>query len=106
MIKVEVHHYFHPPQDEAITQKLDKIISMIEAVQRKEEVMSKELDALTVQVQENTEVEASAVVLLQGLAAQIADLKDDPVALQALSDTLNASADNLAAAVTANTPAE
>jgi len=72
---------------------------------RMEKNMSQELDALTVQVTKNTDTEASAVVLLKGLAEQIAALKTDPVKLQALSDNLKTSADALAEAVVANTPA-
>lgn len=69
-----------------------------------ENIMVK-LDALTAQVTKNTEVEASAIVLLNGLSAQISELKNDPVALQALSDKLAGSSDALAAAIVANTPA-
>ena len=50
-------------------------------------------------------VEASAIVLLNGLSAQIASLKNDPVALQALADQLKTSSSALADAITANTPA-
>ena len=66
--------------------------------------MSVELDALTVKVQETTTVAQSAIALINGLATQIADLKDDPAALQALADSLGASSTALAAAITANTP--
>lgn len=64
-----------------------------------------DLSGLTAQVTANTDVEASAVTLLNGLAAQIAQLKTDPAALQALSDQLKNSADSLSAAIVANTPA-
>ena len=64
-----------------------------------------DLSGLTAQVTANTDVEASAVALLNGLAAQIAQLKTDPAALQALSDQLKASATSLSEAITANTPA-
>ena len=102
-MKIDVHHYLHFPID--VTQKLDQILDVLGMIQRKEEVMSVQLDALTAQVKANTEVEASAVVLLKGLAAQIEAIKTDPVALQGLSDSLKASADQLAEAVVANTPA-
>jgi cell division septum initiation protein DivIVA len=85
--------------------KLDVVISMLNDVLKKEIQMSAQLDTLTTQVKANTDAEASAVVLLQGLSAQIAAIKTDPVALQTLSDELKASADALAAAVVANTPA-
>lgn len=102
-MKLDVHHYLHFPTD--VTQKLDQILDLLGAIQRKEVAMNAQLDALTVQVKANTDVEASAVVLLKGLAAQIETAKTDPVALQALSDSLKLSADDLAAAVIANTPA-
>jgi hypothetical protein len=64
-----------------------------------------DLTALTAQVAQNTSVEASAVTLIQGLAAQITAAGTDPVALATLTSQLNASAAALSAAITANTPA-
>lgn len=65
--------------------------------------MSQSLDDLTTQVKKNTDVEAGAVVLIQGIAQKLADAQNDPVKLAALQSDLNASADALAAAVAANT---
>lgn len=87
-----------------ISRKLDTILTVLQSIVGKEKVMSVQLDTLTAQVQKNTDTEASAVLLIQGLAGQIAALKTDPVALQALADDLNTSAKALASAVTANTP--
>lgn len=67
--------------------------------------MSEQLDALTQQVTATEAVEDSAILLLNGLSAQIASLKEDPAALQKLSDELASKSSELAAAVTANTPA-
>ena len=67
--------------------------------------MASDLTVLTAEVTKNTEVDQSAIVLLNGLSAQIAALKNDPAALQALADSLNASSAAMAAAVVANTPA-
>ena len=63
------------------------------------------LDALTAQVAKNTEVDESAIVLLQGLKAKLdeAITSGDPAAIQALSDQLGASTQKLADAVAANT---
>jgi len=69
-----------------------------------EQLMSAQLDTLTAQVTEVETVEQSAITLIQGLAAQIAAIKDDPAAIQALADRLKASSTALAAAITANTP--
>ena len=67
--------------------------------------MSQEVDALAAQVAANTTVEQSAIVLIQGIAAQLADVAGDKQKALALSAQLNASAAALSAAITANTPA-
>ncbi len=67
--------------------------------------MSEQLDRLTTEVTENADVIASAVTLINGLSQQIRDLQNDPAALAALADKLDAQSNDLAAAVTANTPA-
>jgi len=71
------------------------------------------LDQLAAQVQANTDVEASAVIALNGVAARIQAAVDAALAngataaelapVQAEVDGLNASATALAAAVAANT---
>lgn len=63
------------------------------------------LDTLAQQVTANTDAEASAVIVLNDLAAKLAAAKNDPVKIQALSDQLKASSDKLAAAIVASTPA-
>jgi len=103
-IRIDIYHHIQLDDSET-NQKLDKIIQMLGIIQRKEDTMSAELDALTVQVAANTTVEQSAITLIQGLATQIAALKNDPAAITALSASLKNSADALAAAITANTPA-
>jgi hypothetical protein len=100
-MKIDVHLHF--PIE--ITQKLDKILDALGSIRRKEATMSVELDNLAAQVKANGDAEASAIVLIKGLADQIAAAKTDPVALQALSDSLKASATSLSEAITANTPA-
>jgi stress response protein SCP2 len=87
-----------------LEQKLDRILAAVNILIQKENQIMADLTALTAQVTANTNVEASAIVLLNGLSAQIAQIKNDPVAVQALSDQLKTSATNLAAAITANTP--
>lgn len=65
--------------------------------------MSAELQALQAQVAATDTVLNSAVVLIQGLAAQILSLKDDPAALTALATDLQGKTQALADAVAANT---
>ena len=67
-------------------------------------VMSAALDRLTQEVAETKTAVESAITLIDGLADQIRDLKDDPAALEALADELDAQQAAIAAAVTANTP--
>jgi hypothetical protein len=66
--------------------------------------MSAEFDALVAQVTANTNAEASAVQLIQAIAAQLAG-NPSPSQVSALAAQLKASADALGAAVVANTPA-
>lgn len=70
--------------------------------------MSDALDRLTTEVAETRSAVDSAVTLISGLAEQIRDLKDDPAALEALADDLDAQQADIAAAVAANSepPAE
>ena len=63
------------------------------------------LDELTAQVAANTTVEQSAVTLIEGLAAKLAEAGTDPAKLAALQDSLKASSAALSAAILANTPA-
>jgi hypothetical protein len=65
------------------------------------------LDTLTAEVKKNSDVEDSAVLLLQGLKQKLDDAiaSGNPAALQTLSDQLGAQTQKLADAVSANTPA-
>jgi hypothetical protein len=82
-----------------------RIIRMLRFLVRKVENMAGELDALRAQVARNTEVDASAIVLLRGIKAALdaAIAAGDPAALTELSNSLGASTDQLAAAVAENT---
>lgn len=68
--------------------------------------MSEAIDLLTQKVAETTALEASAVELITGIAAQLHDAAGDEAAVRALADQLTAGAAPLAAALSANTPAE
>jgi SepF-like predicted cell division protein (DUF552 family) len=102
-VNLNIHVFFHVATDERGT--LDQILNAVNTLISQEKIIMTDLTQLTAQVKQNTDVEASAIVLLNGLAAQIAQIKNDPVAVQSLSDQLKSSASNLADAITANTPA-
>jgi len=76
-----------------------RVLEALNFIQGRITKMSAQLDALTVEVQEAVTVQQSAVTLLKGLSDQIISLKNDPVALQALADSLDTSSNALAAAI-------
>ncbi len=82
--------------------KLDKLINKETADMGQLEDKIAQLQA---QVAATTTVEQSALVLIQGLAANLSAAVGDATAVQAVIDQMNASASALSAAVTANTPA-
>jgi hypothetical protein len=88
-----------------ITHNQQVIYDLLKEINRKVSHEMGLLDAITTDVHTNTDVEASAVLLLQGLSSQLSSVAGDPVAVQALADELSTSSASLAAAVVANTPA-
>lgn len=104
-MRIELHVFLHDGNQGVVERKLDQVLEKLTAIKAQEELMSQELDDLQVQVEKNTTVEESAVTLLNGLAAQIEALKNDPVKLQALATSLKTSGDDLAQAIVNNTPA-
>ena len=96
-----------------LDQKLSQIVTLLLNIKQKEEEMALNFDALIAQVERNTQIDTSAITLLNGLTAKInqlaADLADQPVAaakIAELAAALGASTDALVSAVAANTPAE
>jgi len=100
-MRIDVYHHFYKDD---VSEKLDEILIILESIQRKEAHMSKELDELQAAVEENTVLDGSIIELVNGLAAQILDLKDDPAKLAALAASLKTSSSAIAAAIQANTP--
>lgn len=86
-----------------IHRKLDQILVLLKDIKKKENAMSKELDDLEVAVTENTALDTSIIALVNGLAAQIEDMKDDPEKMTALAVSLREKSAALAAAIQANT---
>lgn len=69
--------------------------------------MAGELDALEAQVTAVSDAEDAAIALLNGLFQQLQDAinSGNPARIQAVTTTLKAKTDALAAAIVANTPA-
>jgi hypothetical protein len=100
-MSIDINVYLNGKPD----QRLDTIIGLLTTLLAKENTIMKELDDLATQVAQNTEVEASAVQLIQNIADKLAAAGTDPVKLAALKEQLTNSASALAAAVAANTVA-
>jgi hypothetical protein len=107
--RLDVYHHFDRPID---------LQAVLAAIQRVEDKMSELLDRMTsveTAVTAETTVEQSAITLMQGLTATIADLRtqlqssgDVATAVQHLKDleaTITARKQALADAIVANTPA-
>ncbi len=91
-----------------IERKVDVILQKLGVVLQSEKIMSAELDALTAQVKANTDVEASAILAINGLVDKVAALAaagGTPLQFTELAAELKASADALGAAVPVNTAA-
>lgn len=100
-IRIDIYH--HITFDASPFASIERALAVLIT---KGNAMSAQLDTLTNEVAETKTVVQSAVTLIEGLAQQIRDLKDDPAALEALAAELDSTTNALAAAVTANTPAE
>lgn len=96
---VNIYHH-HDLEDHSL---LEEILKVVNEIKEKGGVSIMKLDELEKQVTDNTTVEQSAIVLIQGIAAQLVEIATDPAKIQALADQLKNSAANLAACIQTNT---
>ena len=89
----------------AIWSRLAVINAKLDVILRKEKDIIMTLDDITNAVAAEQTVEASAITLLNQLAAEVAAAANDPAKIQAIVTQIQTNAATLAAAVTANTPA-
>lgn len=95
--KVEYHYHNHIDTSE--------ILSLLNILKLQNSKIMADLTTLEQEVAENKTVTESAVTLLKGLKAALDAAGTDPAKLKALSDSLSTQTDDLAAAVSENTPA-
>lgn len=99
-LDLNIHIHIHHPDLDTLIKRIDKMDAATQAA----------LVRLQDAVAAETTVENSVIALLNGLSAQILDLKNqtsDPAvaaALQAAADLVTANTTKLSDAVTANTP--
>jgi hypothetical protein len=98
-------HFYHP--DEETAERLRRIERMLGNIHERQELIMATLEDLKASVQKNSDAEASVVTLLSGISQQLKDAQaaNDPAALQAVIDQIDANTASAAAAVVANTPA-
>lgn len=86
----------------------EKLFSEIKLINQKLNTMANELDSLELEVKETTDLQQSAITLLNGLKTKLdeAIASGNMTKVVELRDNLDASNAALAAAITANTPAE
>lgn len=95
---MDIHHFLHYDED---------IIYLLQKTLKKVNIIMATMQELNAAVQRNTDVEASVETMLQGISQQLKDAKasNDPAAIQAVIDQIDANTKRLSDAVTANTPA-
>jgi hypothetical protein len=99
-------HIYHYHGEEAPLWAIE-LQDMMSLINEKLETIMATMDDLKAAVQRNTDVDASVITLLQGIAQQLKDAQaaNDPAAIQAVIDQIDANTKALSDAVTANTPA-
>jgi hypothetical protein len=104
-MRFEFHHFHHP--DRGTAERLGRIENMLGIIHDRQEITMATLEDLKASVQKNTDAEASVVTLLAGISQQLKDAQaaNDPAAIQAVIDQIDANTTAAAAAVVANTPA-
>lgn len=88
-----------------LADRIDYIINKVDKIEERLDKMALDLEGLVFEVNKAQTVQASAVLLIQQLIAELHANVDNPEAIKALADNLKASSDALAAAVAA-VPAE
>jgi methyl-accepting chemotaxis protein len=84
--------------------KVDEALRRLHTINQRTIEMSAEIDRITASVTNLTTVDDSLVALVTNLAQTIRDNADNPAALNALADKLDAEKQKVSDAVTANTP--
>lgn len=100
-INVEAVNIYGNPSE--VLDRLGQIAGSLNTVREEISTMTPELQRLTTEVEETRTAQAGLITLVNGLAQQIRDNVNDPAALTALADSLDAGQTEIAAAVTANT---
>lgn len=102
---VTLHIHVHHHADEELDERINQILRIVTTNESRSITMTTDLTSLTDEVHKVQDTEQAAIKLIEGLSQQVKDAGTDQAALQSLTDQLDASANALAAAVVAKTPA-
>jgi hypothetical protein len=89
----------------ALSSKLDDQTKLLLSLMTKVNSIMATMQDVQAAVAAETTIDASAVALIKGLAAQVAALAPNQAAIDALASQIQAQSADLAAAVASNTPA-
>jgi hypothetical protein len=87
------------------SRNISEILAIVKRIEAGGKQMEASVQALIDQAAKNEAVEASALVVINGIAARLIAAGNDPVKLQQVVTDLQTSGNQLAAAVAANTVA-
>lgn len=99
-MRLDIHVHIHSDTD----RKVDQLSELIVQTHQNQITMANELQDLTTEVQETRGIMQSAKAAIEGFAVKLDEAirANDPQALITLRDELNASSEDLAAAIAAN----
>lgn len=97
---MDIHLYIHDTPNEGV-------ISLLKQILKKESIIMATMNDLVIAIQGNTAIDEGVVILLTGLSQQLKDAQasNDPAALEAAIQQIDANTKKLSDAVIANTPA-
>jgi hypothetical protein len=102
-IRIDVFHH-HGIEGREFAELKTGLTRILNEVLNLEDKVTKELDNLTAEVTDIETQADSIIALCNGLSALLTAAKEDPVAIQALADSLKVKAQAITDAVAANTP--
>lgn len=104
---MDKHIHIHAPAGAVINLVIGETNDVItQLINLKFQQMNDNLAKLEAEVKETTDLQQSAITLLQGLSQQIKDAGTDKVKLDEITNGLDSKNAEFAAAIAANTPAE
>lgn len=100
-MRFDIHFYHHHCEADAVLCKLNEVLGSLASLK---ELIMTDLSKLQAAVEKQTTVTQSAITLIEGLAQAIRDLPANQAAINELADKVEAQAQSLSDAITANTP--